>query len=86
MGSLSETLQKRHRQDKEINNRQVKVLRGDKFESVAWQDVHVGDIVKVKNRNYVPADLVLISTSEPLGLCYIETANLDGYSTIGIAH
>jgi hypothetical protein len=28
--------------------------------------------------NFVQADIVIISTSEPNGLCYIETAELDG--------
>lgn len=55
------------------------MLRNGAFEEVLWKNVQIGEIVKVKNRTYIPADLILISSSEAQGTCYIETANLDGY-------
>jgi len=38
----------------------------------------VGDIIKVEKDEYFPADLVLLNSSAPKGICYIETKNLDG--------
>jgi phospholipid-translocating ATPase len=49
-----------------------------------WRDVRVGDIVKIHNDEAIPADLVILATSEPECLCYIETKNLDGETNLKI--
>lgn len=38
----------------------------------------MGDIVRVKQEEGFPCDLVLLSSSDVEGKCFITTANLDG--------
>jgi phospholipid-transporting ATPase len=58
-------LQKRHRADDETNHREIEKLQGSQWVNVKWQDLAVGDIVKVQNNDFFPADLLLLSSSEP---------------------
>lgn len=77
---------KRHRADRRVNQTKTKVLNKvtHKFETKTWEEVCVGDFVKCSNEEFFPSDLLLISSSEPNGMCYIETANLDGETNLKI--
>ncbi|CAF2582547.1 unnamed protein product [Rotaria sp. Silwood2] len=68
----------RHRSDRQVNNRETKTVVGKELVTRKWKDINVGDIVQLTNNEFLTADIVLISTSEPNGLCFIETAELDG--------
>jgi phospholipid-transporting ATPase len=58
--------QKRHQSDAELNSRATKVLNsGNTFDEKSWEDIRVGDIVRLESDDFIPADLVLIASSEP---------------------
>lgn len=44
--------------------------------------LQVGDMIKIYDKEHVPADIVVLSTSELQHKCYIETSNLDGENNL----
>ncbi|KAJ3574667.1 hypothetical protein NPX13_g4293 [Xylaria arbuscula] len=49
---------------------------------VEWRDVKVGDIVKLRRDESVPADIMLLHATGENGIAYIDTMDLDGETNL----
>lgn len=68
----------------DLINRQRPVTGEPRFEQDYWKNVQVGDFVRIYNDDQIPADIVVLSTSDPDGACYVETKNLDGETNLKV--
>ncbi|CAG5088553.1 Oidioi.mRNA.OKI2018_I69.PAR.g11882.t1.cds [Oikopleura dioica] len=72
----------RYREDKKENNKLIYVVRSGVLVQDRCMNIRPGDIVRVSEGETVPADLVLISSSDPTYHAYYSTAALDGESNL----
>ena len=57
-----------------------------KFRRTYWKNVRVGDFVLLRNDDPIPADIVILATSDSDGACFVETKNLDGETNLKVRH
>uniref|UniRef100_A0A453ER37 Phospholipid-transporting ATPase n=1 Tax=Aegilops tauschii subsp. strangulata TaxID=200361 RepID=A0A453ER37_AEGTS len=76
---------RRHRSDRRENNRLAAVLApqtAGEYLPKKWKHIRVGDVVRVASNETLPADMVLLATSDPTGLAHVQTVNLDGETNL----
>ncbi|KAF8936726.1 putative aminophospholipid-translocase [Dissophora ornata] len=69
---------KRYRRDQEANSKRYRMLTPSGFKTVPSSKIRVGDMIVVNKNQNVPADMVLLRTTEESGACFIRTDQLDG--------
>ena len=47
-----------------------------------WEDIKIGDFVKIYDDEPIPADIVICATSEEENVAFVETKNLDGETNL----
>jgi phospholipid-translocating ATPase len=75
-----------HRDFGTFINPDIKPTGKARFHQDFWKNVQVGDFVRIYNDDQIPADVVILATSDPDGACYVETKNLDGETNLKVRH
>lgn len=72
---------RRHQRDHEVNSQKYKRLsatHSNGYEMVPSSKLKVGDVIIVEKNERVPADLILLRTSDRGGSVFVRTDQLDG--------
>uniref|UniRef100_A0A0K0F2K1 Probable phospholipid-transporting ATPase VA (inferred by orthology to a human protein) n=1 Tax=Strongyloides venezuelensis TaxID=75913 RepID=A0A0K0F2K1_STRVS len=75
---------RRRKNDNKVNKALVYVFDGSKkrFRKMEWENVLVGDFIHLSINETIPADILLMRSSDVEGTVYVETSNLDGESNL----
>ena len=73
---------KRYRNDLLTNKTKTKIYKNQKFINIEWSEIKVGNLIKVKRNEIIPADLFVICSSNKDNSFFLQTSNLDGESNL----
>lgn len=68
----------------DLLNQGLSISGKARFHKDAWKSLVVGDFVRIYNDDELPADIIILATSDPDGSCYVETKNLDGETNLKV--
>ncbi|CAG9325163.1 unnamed protein product [Blepharisma stoltei] len=73
-----------HKNDKKSNNKLYYVWNGHNFAYKASQDINVGDIIWLNNKEYCPADILILTVGEEEHICCIDSTGVTGGKDIKV--
>ncbi|KAK9392143.1 putative phospholipid-transporting ATPase VD [Crotalus adamanteus] len=74
----------KYKLDKKINNFVTRAYcrKAKDYVNKFWSDVAVGDFIRLSCNEEIPADMILIYSSDGDGICHLETSSLDGETNL----
>ncbi|KFD56527.1 hypothetical protein M513_02631, partial [Trichuris suis] len=69
---------KRYVRDKELNSMLYELVTPIGSKMTKSSSIQVGDVLKIHKDQRIPADAVLLHTSDKVGACFVRTDQLDG--------